>query len=137
MMEMGMEYLIHLGELITNGENSYRHGKGKMTWLGGYEYEGKWDYDCPEDEKHIIHPMVLECLGRGSCTREVSNDDHSLPQMIWWCKTCSGTFCELCNQNWCCHGCDSSMKQLWTDKTNCHCEREDCVKEQNKRRKLE
>eukprot|EP01118_Nematostelium_gracile_P005857 TRINITY_DN1869_c0_g3_i1.p1 TRINITY_DN1869_c0_g3~~TRINITY_DN1869_c0_g3_i1.p1 ORF type:complete len:285 (+),score=36.63 TRINITY_DN1869_c0_g3_i1:45-857(+) len=122
------------GTYIGQWQNSSRHGQGKMIWLDGLEYEGEWSFDRPKNCEKYVHPKIIECIEQGTCTREVSTQDHLLPQMLWWCEECDQCFCEVCNNNRC-HDCNGEKRRHWTDWRYCDCNKEECLK--NKRRKLE
>eukprot|EP01118_Nematostelium_gracile_P005858 TRINITY_DN1869_c0_g3_i10.p1 TRINITY_DN1869_c0_g3~~TRINITY_DN1869_c0_g3_i10.p1 ORF type:complete len:283 (+),score=37.49 TRINITY_DN1869_c0_g3_i10:45-851(+) len=107
-----------------------RYGQGKMIWLDGFEYEGEWSNDRPEDWEKCIHPKIIECIERGTCTREASTQNHPLPQIMWRCEESYGYFCDVCHDNGC-QGFNGRMDRRWFDWSFCSCKKEGCLK--NKR----
>eukprot|EP01118_Nematostelium_gracile_P019855 TRINITY_DN9388_c0_g1_i3.p1 TRINITY_DN9388_c0_g1~~TRINITY_DN9388_c0_g1_i3.p1 ORF type:complete len:176 (-),score=15.66 TRINITY_DN9388_c0_g1_i3:52-579(-) len=108
---------------------------GKMIWLDGYEYEGEWVYGRPIDWENRIHPKIIECIERRECTRQVSNEDHLLPQILVRCRDCRESFCKVCVDNGC-HYCPLNKEnRRWKDWKHCQCQREEC--RGSKKRRLE
>eukprot|EP01118_Nematostelium_gracile_P006585 TRINITY_DN2120_c0_g5_i1.p1 TRINITY_DN2120_c0_g5~~TRINITY_DN2120_c0_g5_i1.p1 ORF type:complete len:281 (-),score=23.04 TRINITY_DN2120_c0_g5_i1:30-872(-) len=111
-----------------NGEwkDYSQHGQGIMTWLDGYKYEGEWIENRPKDWENCVHPKIVECLERGTCTREVSNEKRTLPQLLLWCPECFQSFCNYCSDH--CHNCKSTEgTRGWIDWKYCGCRREECL----------
>eukprot|EP01118_Nematostelium_gracile_P008371 TRINITY_DN2773_c0_g2_i1.p1 TRINITY_DN2773_c0_g2~~TRINITY_DN2773_c0_g2_i1.p1 ORF type:complete len:266 (-),score=28.99 TRINITY_DN2773_c0_g2_i1:47-844(-) len=116
------------GTYIGHWKNHARHGQGTMKWLDGYGYEGEWLNNRPKDCNKYIHPKVRECLETNKCTREASNEDHSLPQIFVLCHECFQYFCEACSHNEC-HDCKLSERTTkWNDWGYCECEKVECKK---------
>jgi len=109
--------LTYFGE-FKNGE---AHGKGKITYKNGFQYEGEWVQDQPQDPEACLHPKIRECIQKKICTRIATGNSNANGQFLLRCFVCSLEVCEPCAIV--CHEHTRTYKR-WCDDSyehNCYC----------------
>eukprot|EP01118_Nematostelium_gracile_P015917 TRINITY_DN6478_c0_g1_i1.p1 TRINITY_DN6478_c0_g1~~TRINITY_DN6478_c0_g1_i1.p1 ORF type:complete len:124 (-),score=21.35 TRINITY_DN6478_c0_g1_i1:8-346(-) len=102
-----------------------------MTWPDGFTIESdNWVEDSFEEvQKEKLHPKIQEAMDNQTCTANVTDEFHLIPQLLHLCGNIC--YCFPCLAKGCC-GCGAIINETYwywqmdSSEHSCECEREEC-----------